>query len=219
MPKEIKQQPPAQPLLDEEDTLPKEPSALRKLLTRIGAVVMLILALGFAYVFLLLGEPDEDAKNTTAAPEAAITMPMSPFEAPGEANVESLADTFGEPVLSIYQGIEMQKARIYDTAFEGGYARCVTLTYRFEDGVQLTVESLRPTTAVSLIKQSSSTLDATALYALGGLNAARMDNDVNICVFAQSDTAVYAVTCPKTHEEDLAALLRQTTLTQPQTQP
>lgn len=219
MPKTIKQQPPAQPLLDEEETLPKEPSALRKLLTRIGAVVMLILALAFAYVFLLLGEPDEDAKNTTAVPEAAITMPMSPFEAPGEANMESLAHTFGEPVLSIYQGIEMQKARIYDTAFEGGYARCVTLTYRFEDGAQLTVESLRPTTAVSLIKQSDSTLDATALYALGGLNAARMENDVNICVFAQSDTAVYAVTCPKTHEEDLDDLLRQTMLTQPQTQP
>ena len=113
----------------------------------------------------------------------------------------------------------MQKARVYDTAFEGGYARCVTLTYRFEDGAQLTVESLRPTTAVSLIKQSGSILDATALYALGGLNAARMENDLNICVFAQSDTAVYAVTCPKTHEDDLDSLLRQTMLTQPQTQP
>ena len=79
------------------------------------------------------------------------------------------------------------------------------------------MESIRPTSAVSLINQSGYKLDATALYALGGLNAARMENDVNICVFAQSDAAVYAVTCPNTHEEALEALLRQTMLTEPQT--
>ncbi|MBP3646037.1 MAG: hypothetical protein J6K55_06395 [Clostridia bacterium] len=210
---------PSQPVLAEEEAAPKEPSALRRILTRIGAALLLILALVFAYVFLLLGEPEEDAKNAAPAIENTITMPMSPFEAPGEANIESLAETFGEPVLSFYQGAEMRKARIYDTAFEGGYARCVTLTYLMEDGAQLTVESIRPTSAVSLIHQNGYKLDATALYALGGLNAARMENDVNICVFAQSDTAVYAVTCPKTHEEALPSLLRQTMLTEPQTQP
>ena len=214
MPNEKK---PSQPVLPEEETAPKEPSVIRRILTRIGAVILLIAALVFAYIFLLMGEPEEDMKNGSPAPEAVITMPMSPFEAPGEANVDSLAETFGQPVLSIYQGAEMRKARIYDTAFEGGYARCVTLTYTLEDGTQFTVESIRPTSAVSLINQSGYKLDATALYALGGLNAARMENDVNICVFAQSDAAVYAVTCPKTHEEELEALLRQTMLTEPQT--
>lgn len=214
MPNEKK---PSQPVLPEEETAPKEPSVIRRILTRIGAVILLIAALVFAYIFLLMGEPEEDMKNGSPAPEAVITMPMSPFEAPGEANVDSLAETFGQPVLSIYQGAGMRKARIYDTAFEGGYARCVTLTYTLEDGTQFTVESIRPTSAVSLINQSGYKLDATALYALGGLNAARMENDVNICVFAQSDAAVYAVTCPKTHEEALEALLRQTMLTEPQT--
>ena len=112
----------------------------------------------------------------------------------------------------------MRKARIYDTAFEGGYARCVTLTYAFEDGTQITVESIRPTTAVTLIRQPDYTLDATALYALGGLNAARMDNSVSVCVFAQSDDAVYAVTCPKTHQEELSSILRQTALFEPAAQ-
>ena len=87
---------PSQPVLAEEEAAPREPSALRRILTRIGAALLLILALVFAYVFLLLGEPEEDAKNAAPAIENTITMPMSPFEAPGEANIESLAETFGE---------------------------------------------------------------------------------------------------------------------------
>ena len=207
MPKEIKQQPPAQPLLDEEDTLPKEPSALRKLLTRIGAVVLLILTLAFAYVFLLLGEPDEDAKYMQKVPEASITMPMSALEIPGEANVQSLSDTFDQPVLSLGQALPMYKSRIYDTAFEGGYARRVTLTYTLEDGRQLTVESIRPTSAVTLLKQEGSKLDGSTLYTLGGLNAARMDNGTDCCIFSQTDTAVYAVIAPSGYADELTTLL------------
>ena len=119
------------------------------------------------------------------------------------------------PVLALAQGPEMKKARIYDTAYEGGYARRVTLTYAYEDGTTLTAESIRPTAAATLLKQAGYSLDATALYALGGFNAARMENDLTICVFAQSDTAVYAVVCPKTHEEELASALRQTALIEP----
>lgn len=204
--------------VDEETLETRPPSLFRRILRRIGITVLIGLALVFAYLFLLLGEPDEAAKNAAVPIEETIVMPMSPFEAPGESSVENLADTFGYPVLSLHQGVEMRKARIYDTAFEGGYARCVTITYAFEDGTQLTVESIRPTAAVTLIDQEGYTLDATALYALGGLNAARMENDVNICVFAQNDTAVYAVTCPQTHRDQFDSLLRQTMLVEPRAQ-
>lgn len=140
---------------------------------------------------------------------------MSAVETPGEADVQSLADTFGQPVLSLYGGLSMQKARIYDTAFEGGYARRVTLTYAFEDGTLVTVESLRPTSAVTLLSLPGATLEGQTLYALGGLNAARMDDGQTSCVFAQSDTAVYAILCPAGHQEDLASITRYTTLISP----
>ena len=212
-------QAPAAPApVDDEALEVRPPSLFRRVAKRVGTVLLIVLSLVFAYLFLLLGEPDEEAKNASRLPEEVIQMPMSPFEAPGESNIVNLADTFGYPVLSLYQGVQMRKARIFDTAFEGGYARCVTLTYAFEDGTQLTVESIRPTEAVGLIGQEGYTLDATALYTIGGLNAARMENDVNICVFAQSDTAVYAVTCPRTHREELASILRQTMLVEPAAQ-
>ena len=207
---------PQSPLLDE-DILVRQPSKFMRLLKRIGFAVLLVMALVFAYLFLLLGEPDEDAKYIQPAVEERIAMPMSALEVPGEANVDSLADTFGQPVLSFGQALKMQKARIYDTAFEGGYARRVTLTYITEDGSAVTVESLRPTSAVTLLKQGGYTLDASHLYTLGGLNAARMDNENTSCIFAQSDTAVYAVICPAASAEELTGLLRYTMLVAPQT--
>ena len=38
---------------------------------------------------------------------------------------------------------------LFDTAFHGGYARRMQLTYAFATGETLTVESIRPTAAVS----------------------------------------------------------------------
>jgi len=206
--------PEQQPLTDEEMT-ERKPSLIGRILRRIALAVMLVLALVFAYIFLLLGEPDEEAKYAVPPVEETITMPMSALDMPGETDVQKLADSFGQPVLAVNQMLTMYKARIFDTAFEGEYARCVTLTYTFEDGQQLLVESMRPTDAVVLFKQDGYTLDASALYTMGGLNAARMENETQICVFAQSDTAVYAVTCPVSHAEELPTLLRYTTLIAP----
>lgn len=206
---------PTQKKLTDEETAVKKPSAFSRLLRRIGLLMLLALALVLAYLFLLLGEPEEEAKYQPQTEETKISMPMGALEVPGQSNVENLADTFGEAVLSIGQGATLQKARVYDTAFEGEYARRVTLTYAFEDGQTLTAESIRPTAAVTLLKESGYALDAFSLYTLGGLNAARMDNDTQICVFGQSDTAVYAVICPKSHAEELSALLKATVLTLP----
>ena len=198
----------------EEDIVVKQPSALRRILTRVGMVLLLVIALVLCYIFLLLGEPAQDELSANVT-EDTIQMPMSPLESPGETNVQGLADTFGQPVLSLQSGLSMIKARIYDTAFEGGYARRVTLTYALPDGTQLTAESIRPTSAVTLLSLPGAKLDATSLYTLGGLNAARMDNQNTICIFGQSDTAVYAVIGPAAHEEQLLDALQQSMLTEP----
>lgn len=206
---------PPQDALPEEEP-PKNPSRAQAVLKRVGLALLLALALVFAYLFLLLGEPDDDAKYLEKPAEERITMPMSALETPGEANVQGLADSFNQAVLSLNGALPMRKARIYDTAFEGGYARRVTLTYAFEDGTLLTAESLRPTAAVTLLKTGDGTLDGSSLYTLGGLNAARMDSADTLCVFAQSDVAVYAILCPASHAQELNTLLRYTTLTPPE---
>lgn len=208
---------PVQKPVTDEEVVEKKPSRVVLLLKRIGLGVLLALAIVFAYLFLLLGEPEEDAKYQERKQEETIAMPMGALEAPGESNVELLADTFGQPVMSLGQGMTMQKARVYDTAFGGEYARRVTLTYAFEDGQLLTVESIRPTAAATLLDENGYRLDASSLYTLGGLNAARMDNDDTSCVFAQSDAAVYAVICPRSHANELEGLLRYTMLVAPST--
>lgn len=206
---------PSQRPVGDEEIEERRPSLISRVFRRIALGVLLILALAFAYVFLLLGEPDEEAKYVQPPAEETIAMPMSALDIPGQSDVQNLADSFAQPVLALNQGLTMHKSRIYDTAFEGEYARCVTITYTFEDGQTLLVESLRPTAAVALLKQEDYRLDASALYTMGGLNAARMENDRQICVFAQSDTAVYAITCPASHASELTELLRYTTLIAP----
>ena len=206
--------PEQKPVTDEEQEA-RKPSLISRILRRIALVILLILALVFAYVFLLLGEPEEDAKYAQKPVQESIHMPMNALDVPGESDPAKLAEAFGEPVLALNQALSMYKSRIYDTAFEGEYARCVTITYTFEDGQTLLAESLRPTSAVTLLKKDGYTLDASALYSMAGLNAARMQNDTTVCVFAQSDTAVYAITCPASHAEDLETLLRYTTLIAP----
>lgn len=207
----LKKQPEATPLPGEEAPV-KQPSRLRRVIWRMVLGLLLIAALVFAYLFLLLGEPEEDAKYAPQTQEASITLPMSAVETPGEADVQSLADTFGQPVLSLYGGLTMQKARIYDTAFEGGYARRVTLTYAFDDGETLTVESVRPIAAAALWKEEGYRLDGETLYYIGGMDAALMANDRQICVFGQTDSAAYAVRCPVQRREELETLLKQTAL-------
>ena len=206
--------PEQQPVTDDEPA-PKKPSRLRLILLRVAVGVLLVIALVVAYLFLLLGEPDEEAKYVDLPDEELITMPMGALEIPGEANLQNLANTFGQPVMALYGGPALERARVYDTAFGGGYARRVTLTYAFDDGTQLTVESIRPTSAITLLGSGYS-LSVRSLYALGGLDAARMDGGGQICIFGQSDTAAYAVLCPEGHESDLNSLLRQTTLIAPE---
>ena len=211
------QQPPMpeqKPVTDEEPAA-KEPSLAARILRRAGLALLLILALVLAYLFLLLGEPEEDAKYVRQPAEETITMPMGALDIPGESDPARIAESFGQPVLTLNRALPMYKSRIYDTAFEGEYARCVTITYTLEDGQTLLAESLRPTSAVTLLKKDGYTLDASALYTMAGLNAARMQNDSTVCVFAQSDTAVYAITCPASHAEELETLLRYTTLVAP----
>lgn len=211
---------PAQKALTDETDEPSKPAKWKSVLLRVVTVVLVVLVLSLMYVFLLLGEPDEDAAYTDQVQQEQIRMPMTAIESPGDSSVSAIAETFGQPVLSLYgSALSMTQSRIYDTAFGGGYARRATLTYTFEDGAKLLVESIRPTGAVTLLRGSGYSLDADTLYAIGGVDAARMDNDQQICVFGQTGNAVYAVTCPKSHAEELETLLKQTALIAAETNP
>lgn len=185
----------------------------KKAIKRTLLILLVVLALVLGYLFLLMGEPEEELEN--AAPVQAaqpITIPMNALEAPGDAYLPSLAETFGQPVLGVRSAeVTLQRARVYDTAFGGEYARRVTLTYLLSDGGEMLVESIRPIDAITLL-EGDYILQADRLYAMAGLEAARMQNDDQICLFGQGEGAVYAITMPRNAEDQLDLLLRQTLL-------
>ena len=205
-----------QAALTNEEAAQPPPKRWVVILKRICLGVLGLLALALVYVFLLLGEPDSMAVEAPPLQEEKIRVPMAAIQATGSADLPGLAASFGKPILALYGGLSLQKCTLYDTAFQGTYARRAVLEYAFEDGQMLLVESLRPAQAVALLEAGrQASLSLYSLYALAGIDAVRMDNPQSICIFGQQEGAVYAVTCPKARSGDLAALLKQTTLLQP----
>lgn len=205
---------PQQKPLDEDTPPAPKPTPLwQKVLRRVAITLLVVVALVLGYLFLLMGEPDQELDTVAAVPTAQpITIPMNALEAPAGANLPSLAETFGQPVMGIRPGdITLSHARVYDTAFGGEYARRVTLTYVMADGAELLVESIRPIDAITLLG-GDYILQADRLYAMAGMDAARLQNDEQIRVFGQGQGAVYAITMPRTAEFQLETILKQTLL-------
>jgi len=210
---------PAQkPITDE--PLPTAPPKWKRVVKRAFAFLGVLLALALAYVFLLMGEPGEDDQLAaeTVTQEESIRVPIAASQVNGDQDISTLAVNFGKPVLMANgSALTLQKATLYDTAFNGGYARRLTLVYAFADGSACTVESIRPTGAVSLLAGEQYRLDVETLYTLAGMDAVRMDSDREICLIARGTGAVYALRFPVAHAADISALVSQMALMQPVT--
>ena len=222
--------PPARPTVPPSapgETLPKQksltdapapvaPPRWKRVVRRTLAALGIVLALALAYVFLLMGEPGEDDQLARQAvtQEETIRVPIAAAQATGDADLTQLAANFGKPVLAMSgEGLTLAKATLFDTAFRGGYARRLTLQYAFADGAILTVESIRPTAAVELLK-SDYRLNVDKLYTLAGMDAVRMDSDTEITLVARGTAAVYVVLCPTAHAADLTAVTKLASLQQ-----
>ena len=184
---------------------------LRRVLMILGAIVLVV----GGYLFLLLGEPDDDAKFIAEKQYSRITTPMTPIEASDSAALQSLADSFGMPVMQLYGGAVLTRARMNDVPMGAEYARTITLTYADEAGTEYTLYSIRPKNATALITKEGAKLDGSALYTLAGLNACRMQTDTEITVFAENENALYALICPASNAENLSHLLKQTVFITP----
>lgn len=210
------QLPTQQPVTDEPVARP--PARWKAMLKRVLAILGLILSLALVYVFLLIGEPEEDTQlsQQTQAQEEIIRVPIAATQMDGTADLNALAVNFGMPVLTL-QGapVTLQKASLFDTAFRGGYARRFQLTYAYPTGETMLVESIRPTAAVSLVARGSYSLNVAQLYTLGGMDAVRMDSGDAVLLMARGLDAAYAVTLPKAYADTLATLLKQCVLMQP----
>jgi len=214
--RDIRDRLPAQKPVTDDLPPPGPPSKVKLFIKRLGLILLAIIALALAYLFLLLGEPDRDMEEKVIVQEEIIRVPMAAVEEIGTVDLNAIAASFGKPTLALYgSSLLLQRATLYDTAFQGGYARRAILWYVFDDGQVLKVESIRPTAAAALLSDPSGTLSTAVNYTLAGMEAVRMDSQDQVCVFAKSAEVVYAVTCPAAYEAELNTLIRQVSILQP----
>ena len=165
-----------------------------RILSRLITLLSLLLAAGVFFLFIVMTAPEEEVHTivddqplTAAADELLIT---------GVGQLSTLLESFPVPVLSSVGtgALTLSEGRCYDVPFEDGVARCAALTYTLDDGRTLTLQSIYPARAVSLIERDGYALVGSVQFA--GLNAVRMAKDDAIRLHAQHSEALYVVIAP-----------------------
>lgn len=187
----------------------KKPLYRRIMKGLLSAVLTLLLAVVF-YVAVVLGEPQNVEQVVSPRMDQPLLQAMPAVTVTGEEQLATLIREFPAPVMRLMSGsgLTLTAGQRYDAAFENGYGRIVTLIYEDGAGTVLTVESIYPARALSLMGRRDYHLSGTTGQSLAGLRSVRMENAEHIRLHAQGEEAIYVVTAPKAAADRLIALTR-----------
>ena len=168
---------------------------LRGMLLALASAVLVLLF----YVAVVMGQDLADVNGAARETGAqALPAPLEQvIELNSEEEIRSLAEIFPAPVM--YAGgktLTFTGGSCEDVPFEDGVARVVTLTYRTEDFDTLTLQSIYPARAVSLLEQEGYTFTGMTTDKMVGLHYVAMQSAINIRLHAQGDEALYVLTLP-----------------------
>lgn len=190
-----------------QDAMPRWKRVLRSLLTALASLALV----GVFYVAVVMGQPQDSGVK---APEVLQDQPLldalpAALHISSEKELAGLSEAFPAPVMhaAYGQALIFVSGECRDVAFEGGLGRIVTLTYRTEDFDTLTVTSIYPARALSLIGKEDRTFTGKISPTLDGLRTVPMKNSTTIRLHAQGPEALYVFTAPITAD----ATLRQWT--------
>ena len=191
----------------------RKPSLPRKILRKTAMALAALMLLGAFYLAVVLGQPqpDENALNVQSDQPLMTASPAQTLSS--EAELQGLMARFPVPVLYAQGGgaLTLRSGTSQDMAYEDGFARIITLVYAAQvngQDAEITVQSIYPARALSLIPKVDYTIAAVAGPSVAGLATVRMENARAIRLHAQSADALYAVTLPKVSSPELGALLR-----------
>ena len=191
---------------------------LKKILLRIGGVMLaLVLAVAF-YLAVIMGQPDTQGLEGGAAPaEQALRAAEPAYQIQEEGQVQALIDQYPAPALSFHElpGLSFVSGRSYDQAFEGGFARRLELVYQNAGGQSVVLESIYPARAFDLMSREGYALNTLTQTALAGQPAVVMTGEQGVRLHTQGEEAIYILTAPVLAAEELAQITRATTLTLP----
>lgn len=193
-------------------------SVLRKVLERALLCLLVVVCIGAFYLAVILAEIPADQ----GAPEAASTPPVAlsaeqPRQISSLNDLYQLVEHFPAPALALQANTQLAFAGglVNDVAYQGSFARLVTLTYQTQNGETLTLQSIYPADAFSLLPGNGYSLKDTLTAALAGMTAVRMENADTVRLHVKGESALYAFTAPKMAEEAFSEIYRQAILAKP----
>lgn len=185
---------------------------MKKVFKAIATGLLCLLLMAAFYIAVILGDPQGDAASPQPTPrqdQPLLSAMPHALLITDERDMDALLSAFPAPMLCAAHGnaLTFMQGQCRDASFEGGLARVASLTYRTETGDELTLTSIYPARALSLMGKGDYVLSGMEGPAMAGLRAVRMENAASIRLHAQGPDALYTLTLPKTN----AAVLRQLT--------
>ena len=174
--------------------------AWRHVLRTLLTVLASLLLIAVFYVAVVMGQPQgstSQASGTSA--EQPLLPPLSAaVRITDEGDIDLLSDAFPAPIMCPMYGnaLVFVEGTCGDTAFEDGFARVVTLTYRTESFDTLTVTSIYPARALALMGKGDYAFSGTAGQQMANLRSIRMEDSSTIRLHAQDEEALYIFTAP-----------------------
>lgn len=176
----------------------QKPSLLRRVLRWLLLALASAVLIFLFYVAVVMGQPLADASQSVQSTDQPLPEPLSePIVLTEVEVIRDLAEIFPAPVM--YAGgkaLTFVEGICEDVLFEDGVARVVTLTYRTADFDTLTLQSIYPARALSLLDKDGRTFAAMTQDRMVSLRYVAMQDAATLRLHAQGEEALYVLTTP-----------------------
>ena len=180
---------------------------LRKFLLRFLGAVLCLALLALLAASLIIAKPQDKDEKTAPDSPSGVSSPAVSVEA--EEDLSRLVSAFPAPVMSFMSGSGMTfvSATSADAAVRGGFGRVATLYWQTPEGEPMTLMSIWPADALSLLDDGYHFM-AAAGPTLFGSASVRMENDVSVRIHVATDQALYVVLLPRSLSQRAGELCR-----------
>ena len=181
----------------------------RRSLKAVLLTALTIVLLAAFYLAVVMGTPQQEGSAVTARQDQPLlsALPSAVFILE-EGQMGQVLNAFPAPVLAAMNAaaLRFESGLCEDVSVEGGLGRKVTLSYRTAEDAVVTLVSIYPARATSLITKGDYLLSDTFGLPLAGLRSVRMEKPGSICMHAQGEEALYVVTLPALSAASLRTL-------------
>ena len=178
-----------------------------KFLLRILGTLVSVLLLALITFSLILANPQKKEEKPPAATPSPYASPAITVES--ETDLTRLISEFPAPVMNFMSGSGMVfvSATSADAAFEGGFGRIATLYWQTPEGEPVTLQSIWPANALSLMDPGFHFETGSAT--LFGNTAVKMKNTGSVVrYYTTTEKGLYAVLMPESLDERVSDICR-----------